>query len=118
MHWLRNIKLYSHVSIAVDGYSKNYSHVSIQVQCDIYMHVIWTVVYTFVYLYTGVLNFEIVKHTSSLLVYGTHTYFDIKQSYVYVRLLDDDWNIHALVGVWQLKVWLLHLCHLEVTDFL
>jgi len=27
-----------------------------------------------VYLYTGVLNYETVRHTSSLLVYGTHTY--------------------------------------------
>jgi hypothetical protein len=33
------------------------------------------------------------------LVYGTHTCFVIKQFHVYVRLLDDHWNIHSLVGV-------------------
>jgi len=48
-------------------------------------------------MYTGVLNYETVKHTSS--VYGTHTHFDIKQFHVYVRLLVAHWNIHSLAGV-------------------
>jgi hypothetical protein len=38
----------------------------------------------------------------------THTHiFDIKQFPMYVRLSDGDWSIHILVGVWQMKVWLL-----------
>jgi len=43
---------------------------------------------TSVYLYTAVLNYGTDKHISSLLVYGTHTYFDTKQIsvYTYVRL--------------------------------
>ena len=42
------------------------------------------------YLYTGVLYYKTVRHTSSLLVNGIHMYFDIKQFHVYVSLFDDD----------------------------
>jgi hypothetical protein len=59
-----------------------------------------------VYFYTGVPNYETVRHTLSLLVYGTHV-FGTKQFPVYVRLSDGDWIVHVLVGVWQMKVWLL-----------
>jgi len=43
------------------------------------------------------------------LMYVTHSYVDMKQFAVYVRLLGGDWHIHALVGVWYMKVRLLYL---------
>jgi len=76
----RYIKSHSHSSTPVEGYSKKFSHVSTQVEGDIYMHVIWTVVYKSVYFYMGVLNYETARHTSSLLVCGTHTYLVLNNS--------------------------------------
>ena len=76
MNCWRYIKSYGHISSPVEGHTKIFSHVSIQVQGDtiyIYIYMIWTVVYTSVYFHTGVPNYETVRHTSSLLVYGTHT---------------------------------------------
>jgi len=78
MHcWIYFIS-YRHTSIPVEGYSKTSSHVSTQVQGDIYTHMIWTTVYKSVYLYTSVLNYETVRHTSDLVVYGTHTYLVLR----------------------------------------
>ena len=74
MHCWRYIKSCDHIITQAQGYSKTVCHVSCQVQDDIYTHVIWTTVYTSVYLYTGVLNCETVRETSSLLVCGKHTY--------------------------------------------
>jgi len=68
LHCWRHIKSYGHSSTPVEGFSKNFGHATTQVQGDIYTHVFWTIVYTSVYLYTGVLNYETVRHTSILLL--------------------------------------------------
>jgi len=95
---------------------KTFSHTSIHVQGNIYTHVAWTIVYTSVYLYTGVLNYKTVWHMG-LLVYGTHTYFNIKQFPVYIRLMDGDWSIHVLVDVWDMSSRYCSYCPLKVNDF-
>jgi len=44
IHCWRDIKSYGRVGIPVEGYSK-YLLLNIQVQSDIYTHVIWVIVY-------------------------------------------------------------------------
>ena len=91
----------------------------------IYIHVIWTVVYTCVCLYTGVL---IMEHGEFVGVWCTHTHththrelFGIQQYPVCVVLSDGDWSVHilSLFDKWRFGCCSYdRYCHLEVTDWL
>jgi hypothetical protein len=67
------------------------------------MHIIWIRVYTSVYVYAGVLNYETVYHMSSLFGIWYMYYEIIKRFHGYVGLSDDDWSILILVSVWQMN---------------
>jgi hypothetical protein len=74
MHCLRYIESYDNTDTAVEGFSKNVVVTCNHIQGDIYTHVIGATAHTSVYLYTGVLNFETIRHTSSFLVCFTHVF--------------------------------------------
>ena len=88
--------------------SRIHGHINIQMQGNVYTHVIWITVYMSVCVYAGMLNYETVYHKSSLLGiwYTCIIKLYIKQIHWYVELSDGDWSIFILAGIRQMKVWL------------
>jgi hypothetical protein len=94
VHCWRCIKSYSHVSIQIECFFlelSTHGHISTQIQGNIIHPRNLNYSLHAVSVYAGVLHYETVCHTSSLLVSGTHMcWMCTEQDPEYVGLSDDE----------------------------